>query len=507
MEATMARLLSLIAHHPDFTPELDNLADHAQYIIFYVSLIATESNIGLIYKYAERVKQTQDALDHESDNHRIMCDLAQAVIRKWLEKKNWAFVAYPGKVGIPLGLYNALQNHAEAQQIAEKNYLPEGIDEKLDDIFRAMDRKKQKRKSADDPGETNAPKKTKVHSGAKTSSSSAAHHSKEAKGASSAAPPRKSAATSKVKKTLKPKKTSAAISTSSPVNDAGRRRSGRSRKSHTYIERDSEDDDEEMLDGVAEWEYLSGDKEGGRGGEEGDDDDDDARKKNGDDEEEAANSSGTEMGDDDDVDARKKKGGDEGAAEGQAAITSSPTPPRQGNNNGNNAKGRELPVRSQRAAVGKRAADTDDDDDESELSEPEEVEEVMQVAGDESDRRNGREGRVDDGKEEPEEDDEDVASSSPAATPPRRARASRASATRGGAAANGKGKAPKPAATASAAPKGRQTRVPKAPLVVKELATAAAVTEKPARPTRSSRRTAKPKQQPDDDDMEVDDEV
>ena len=145
MEATMARLLSLIAHHPDFTPELDNLADHAQYIIFYVSLIATESNIGLIYKYAERVKQTQDALDHESDNHRIMCDLAQAVIRKWLEKKNWAFVAYPGKVGIPLGLYNALQNHAEAQQIAEKNYLPEGIDEKLDDIFRAMDRKKVRR--------------------------------------------------------------------------------------------------------------------------------------------------------------------------------------------------------------------------------------------------------------------------------------------------------------------------------------------------------------------------
>jgi sister-chromatid-cohesion protein PDS5 len=142
LEAVMARLLSLLAHHPDYSAEMDELVDHARYILFYVSLVATDSNLGLIYKYAERVKQTQDGLDPESNNHQVLSDLAQAVIRKWQEKKNWAFTAYPGKVGLPVGLYSALKSHEEAQQIAEKQFVPDGIDEKLDELLRAMDRKK-----------------------------------------------------------------------------------------------------------------------------------------------------------------------------------------------------------------------------------------------------------------------------------------------------------------------------------------------------------------------------
>ena len=141
-EAVMARLLSLLAHHPDYSAELDELVDHARYMLFYVSLVATESNLGLIFKYAERVKQTQDALDPQSNKHQVLSDLAQAVIRKWQEKKNWVFNAYPGKVGLPLGLYAALRSHNEAQEIAEKQLVPDGIDEKLDELLRAMDRKK-----------------------------------------------------------------------------------------------------------------------------------------------------------------------------------------------------------------------------------------------------------------------------------------------------------------------------------------------------------------------------
>ncbi|KAK3692723.1 armadillo-type protein [Podospora appendiculata] len=158
LEAIMARLLSLLAHHPDYRTEVDELADHAKYIIYYISLVATESNLGLIYKYAERVKQTQDALNPKSDKHQVLSDVAQAIIRKWQEKKNWAFIAYPGKVGMPLGLFTALQSHSEAQEIAEKQFLPEGLDEKLDEILRALDRKK-KRKSADDRHDTHPPAK------------------------------------------------------------------------------------------------------------------------------------------------------------------------------------------------------------------------------------------------------------------------------------------------------------------------------------------------------------
>ena len=138
----MARLISLLAHHPDYSQELADLVDHARYLVFYTSLVARESNLGLIYKYAERAKQTHDALYPDSESHRALSDLAQAVLRKWQEKRNWTFEAYPGKVGLPVGLYTALQSHDEAQEVAEKQYIPEGVDEKLDDLLRAIDRKK-----------------------------------------------------------------------------------------------------------------------------------------------------------------------------------------------------------------------------------------------------------------------------------------------------------------------------------------------------------------------------
>ncbi|KAK4135442.1 ARM repeat-containing protein [Trichocladium antarcticum] len=244
LESTMARLLSLLAHHPDYSANLDELVDHARYLLFYISLVATESNLGLIYKYAERVKQTQDALDPGSNNHQVLSDLAQAAIRKWQAKKNWVFGAYPGKVGLPLGLYTALRSHDEAQQIAETQLVPDGIDEKLDELLRAMDRKK-KRKSVDGSGETNPPtKRTRTQQPreprtAKSVAKKAAAAAKQSKGATPGAAAKKST-----------KKTEAASSTE-------RRKSGRSRGggNQSYIERDSDDDDEEMLDGVAEWEY------------------------------------------------------------------------------------------------------------------------------------------------------------------------------------------------------------------------------------------------------------
>ena len=72
----------------------------------------------------------------------VLCDLAQAVIRKWQEKKGWEFRASPDKVGLPVGLYSALPSHEAAQEIAAKQYLPEGVDEKLDALIRSIDRKK-----------------------------------------------------------------------------------------------------------------------------------------------------------------------------------------------------------------------------------------------------------------------------------------------------------------------------------------------------------------------------
>lgn len=151
LEAIMGRLLSLLAHHPDYSADPDNLADHARYLLYYVSNVATEDNLGLIARYAERAKQTRDAVHPDkSENIYVLCDLALAVIRKWQEKKGWSFQAWPDKVGLPVGLYSALPSHEAAQEIAEKQYLPDGMDEKLDALIRSVDRKKVSFTQGDD---------------------------------------------------------------------------------------------------------------------------------------------------------------------------------------------------------------------------------------------------------------------------------------------------------------------------------------------------------------------
>ncbi|KAF4823949.1 Sister chromatid cohesion protein pds5 [Colletotrichum tropicale] len=256
MEAIMARLISLLAHHPDFNrlPNLaeaseedrasyaSDLADHGRYILYYVSNVATEGNLGLIFKYAERVKQTRDAIHpDESENLQIISDLAQAVIRKWQERKNWSFQAFPTKVGLPVGLYTALPSHQVAQEIAEKQFLPVEIDEKLDDLFKSIDRKK-KRKSMDERGDRQ-PAAKKARQIAKV---------KEPRPPKQPKPP-------KVKKQAAPKKPAKIKKRpGSDIPEENRRRSGRATKTSQYAERDSSDDDKEMWDGVQSWEYIEG---------------------------------------------------------------------------------------------------------------------------------------------------------------------------------------------------------------------------------------------------------
>lgn len=142
MEAVMGRLIPLLAHHPDYSDDADDLADFSQYFLLYLNTVANEDNISHIYKYAERVKQTRDALNPEnSDPLYVLSDLAMTLIRKYQERRNWSFQAW-SKVGLPQGLYVPLPSSEVAQEIAKKQYIPEELDSKLDDILRAQEKKK-----------------------------------------------------------------------------------------------------------------------------------------------------------------------------------------------------------------------------------------------------------------------------------------------------------------------------------------------------------------------------
>ncbi|CAG8974129.1 hypothetical protein HYALB_00002765 [Hymenoscyphus albidus] len=248
LESIFPRLLSLLASHPDFSLDPVELVDHAKYILFYINAVISEENLPLVYKYSERVKQARDAVNTTNPkNLYVLADLSMALIKKYQEKKGWIMQTWSEKVGLPVGLFAGLPSHEVAQEIGEKNYLPEPeeIDSLLDKILKEADRKPKRK--PDDRDSISQPSKK---------------HKSDSKARASKTPKAKSEKAPKVKKTpakvRKPKGDGDFSATG--VSHSERRKSGRGASAQkSYADRDSSDDDEEMLDGVAKWDYFSED--------------------------------------------------------------------------------------------------------------------------------------------------------------------------------------------------------------------------------------------------------
>ena len=130
MVQVFVRFLSLLAHHQDFSSQADELEDFIEYIMFYLKCVASEANLPLIYYLAQRVKTVQDGIDpSKSENLYVLSDLAQAIIKRFQEEKGWSLQVYSSKVRIPAGPFAPLPDHQTAQDISEKRYLPDELDE------------------------------------------------------------------------------------------------------------------------------------------------------------------------------------------------------------------------------------------------------------------------------------------------------------------------------------------------------------------------------------------
>ena len=238
LESVFARLLSVLAHHPDYSPQSEDLIDFSRYMIFYLRNVANEENISLIYHIAQRVKQCRDAVSkpdnnsYDSNLHHLS-DLAQLTIRKYEEVMGWSIQTLPGKVRLPTSLFTEIKDHEEAQTIAEKNFLPERVEESVDVLLKQILRKP-------------STKKRKSEQGIETEG----RESKKAKNTPTLPirkppiAPKKHKKDSIAKKESKtPKKKQAQEMPSSE-----RRRSGRVKEvgGKVYTEREDEEDDEEM---------------------------------------------------------------------------------------------------------------------------------------------------------------------------------------------------------------------------------------------------------------------
>ncbi|KAJ4520447.1 Sister chromatid cohesion protein pds5 [Exophiala dermatitidis] len=248
LESVFARLLSLLAHHPDY-PSADSedfdgeLLDFSKYIMFYLFSVATEDNLSLIFHIAQRVKGARDGIqgtEEASERLYVLSDLSQAVIRNYADmmpghaKGVNLLQTWPGNVTLPRSLFKALPSHEAAQEIAEKNYLPEDVATGLEKLVRTY--VKELKNAAHPPKRAAAGEK-------KRKSDALGLDDGDEHGETRKKPIKKARKTTvAIRKTPKPKRKSS--ETASPEMPS--RKSARRSNAVSYAEADSDDDDAEM---------------------------------------------------------------------------------------------------------------------------------------------------------------------------------------------------------------------------------------------------------------------
>lgn len=238
MELIIARLISLLAHHPDYDDkETGELLDQAKYFVFFLKAVASSENISLIFHIAQRVKNLADGITPGSTNIYVLSDMAQAIIRRWEEQKGWNMQTWTERVHLPQGVFAPLSSPTESQTIANKIYLPAAILDELDGVVQAGLRTKKTKKIKVENGAAKSRKRVRDSTDTKKATPSKK---------------RKSAGTKK-----KQEEDWEADVDNVPSSD--RRRSGRARVSANYHEDDSDEPDE--ADEVNEDETMEGAEE------------------------------------------------------------------------------------------------------------------------------------------------------------------------------------------------------------------------------------------------------
>ncbi|KAJ5102175.1 hypothetical protein NUU61_004397 [Penicillium alfredii] len=270
MELLFSRLLSLLAYHPDYPPEdldestkLGDLSDFSRYILFYLSAVANEQNLSLIFHVAQRVKQFRDGItksDEISTRLHTLSDLAQATIRRFADiySQQHKFgggsggtnilQTYPGKMGVPSSLFASMSGHREAQDVADKNFLPDEMDDLLDRVVRTAMKPKN---SSSHGGHGGPVKKRKPESLDANGNASATKKIRRDKG-KAVRPPRKSLSVGASAKAPRRKRKNedewSSDGGAAEQPSSARRRSSRgvSKKDVSYADHDSDEDDQEM---------------------------------------------------------------------------------------------------------------------------------------------------------------------------------------------------------------------------------------------------------------------
>ncbi|RKP06375.1 armadillo-type protein [Thamnocephalis sphaerospora] len=123
-ELSVARLIHLLAHHPDFATDKDTLDHFAKYLAFFVETCTMPANVSFIFHIVTRLKSVRDAdTEDKSENIYILSEVAQVIVRQRCTAHQWTLTTYPGEIQLPRDLFKRLPT-ATAAEMLRKNHLP-----------------------------------------------------------------------------------------------------------------------------------------------------------------------------------------------------------------------------------------------------------------------------------------------------------------------------------------------------------------------------------------------
>ncbi|KAI9137158.1 armadillo-type protein [Paraphysoderma sedebokerense] len=146
LELVLARIVYLLAQHPDFAANTDDLKLLSAYLEYYLDCIATKENVPLLYHIAGKLKTVQTVDDQQKldENIYVLSDLTQFLLRQKCTANQWPLNSYPGDVKLPSDIFHKLNGTAAAVNL-RKNWLPEDWNktvEKEREVAKVMGKKK-----------------------------------------------------------------------------------------------------------------------------------------------------------------------------------------------------------------------------------------------------------------------------------------------------------------------------------------------------------------------------
>lgn len=167
LEKSLPGLLQLVGHHQDLFeavgeasarrpelhsdvdllstgeyPKVEDLGKAARYILYYLSIVANQENISLIFYLAQRVKHYRDGAAEQPEYKMsaqlyIMSDLAQLCISAFKDAKGWNVQTFPSSVVLSHTAFTPVAGDV-ARRLLSKSFIGQEQQSRAEELIRSF---------------------------------------------------------------------------------------------------------------------------------------------------------------------------------------------------------------------------------------------------------------------------------------------------------------------------------------------------------------------------------